>query len=74
MKFQTLHFIEPMTEDQRNELKSLRQQALEITPFPSNPLSPLTPEEDTTHTEINEMMFAIVKNNKTLFDGKKTFA
>ena len=45
MSIQTLQFIEPMTEDQRNELNSLRQQALEITPFPSNPLSLPTPEE-----------------------------
>ena len=45
MSIQTLQFIEPMTEDQRNVLNSLRQQALEITPFPSNPLSPPTPEE-----------------------------
>ena len=45
MSIQTLQFIEPMTEDQRNELNSLRQQALEITPFPSNPLFPPTPEE-----------------------------
>ena len=45
MSIQALQFIEPMTEEQRNELNSLRQQALEITPFPSYPLSPPTPEE-----------------------------
>ena len=51
MSIQTLQFIEPMTEDQRNELNSLRQQALESTPFPSTPLFPPTPEELQMHLE-----------------------